>query len=117
MAYAKNEKPIEGTIMFDGDMAQKGYNMNKMFFSFNEKASRDEFLQDEDAYCDKYGVTEEQKAAVKARDVIRLLELGGSIYYMAKFTGILGMSMQDVGGIQTGMTTEEFKQMLQKAGE
>ena len=38
--------PIEGTTPFDGDMARKGYALNKMCFSFNEAANRAAFLQD-----------------------------------------------------------------------
>ncbi|MFV0575076.1 MAG: protocatechuate 4,5-dioxygenase subunit alpha [Vibrio sp.] len=117
MAYYKNDKPLEGTTFFDNQMAKKGYGLNKMCFSFNEKSARDEFLKDEMAYCDKYGLTEEQKEAIRNRDVLGLLNEGGSIYYLAKFVGILGMNMQDIGGIQTGMTTEEFKQKLVDAGK
>ena len=29
------EKPIPGTTIFDGEMAMKGYALNKMCFSFN----------------------------------------------------------------------------------
>ena len=117
MAYAKNEKPIPGTVMFDGQMARKAYGLNKMCYSFNEKAARDEFLADEMAYCDKFGLTEEQKTAIRKRDVLGLLSLGGSIYYLAKFVGIFGMNMQDIGAIQTGMSVDEFKEKLVRAGD
>jgi protocatechuate 4,5-dioxygenase alpha chain len=43
--------------------------------------------------------------------------LGGSIYYLAKFVGMLGLNMQDIGAMQTGMSVEEFKQKLVRAGE
>ena len=117
MSYLNNETPIPGTILFDGKMSRKAYGLNKMCFTFNEKAARDEFASDEMAYCDKYNLSEAQKKAIKNRDVLGLLELGGSIYYLAKFVGMLGLNMQDIGAIQTGMTVEEFKAMLVKAGE
>ena len=69
------------------------------------------------AYCDKYGLTEAQKTAIKERDVLGLIAEGGSIYYLAKFVGMLGLNMQDIGAMQTGMTVEEFKQMLVEAGK
>lgn len=116
MTYLNN-KPIPGTTMFDGTMARKGYGLNKMCHSLNGQAGRDEFSADEMAYCDKYGLTEAQKTAIKERDVLGLIAEGGSIYYLAKFVGMLGLNMQDIGAMQTGMTVEEFKQMLVEAGK
>ncbi|MCH8979018.1 MAG: hypothetical protein IH945_07220 [Armatimonadetes bacterium] len=51
------------------------------------------------------------------RDVLGLLRLGGNIYYLAKFVGIIGLGVQDIGAQQTGMTVEEFKAMLVAAGK
>lgn len=117
MSYLNDPTPIPGTILFDGKMSRKAYGLNKMCYSFNEQAARDEFSLDEMAYCDKYGLTEAQKYGIKNRDVLGLLKLGGSIYYLAKFVGMLGLNMQDIGAMQTGMSVEQFKAMLQKAGE
>ena len=48
---------IDGTTLFDGDQAQKGFALNRMCFSFNSAENRAAFLKDEDAYCAKYGLT------------------------------------------------------------
>lgn len=108
---------IPGTIMLDGPMASKGYPLNKMCYSFNNAVARNEFKEDEEAYYEKFKLTEDQRDAMRKRDIIAMLEAGGSIYYLAKFAGLLGLSVQDVGGLQTGMTTEEFKAFLVKQGE
>lgn len=117
MTTAKTRKPIPGTIIFDGNMAMRGYALNKMCFSFNDAANREAFKADEDGYCDQFGLTDEQRAAVKERNVLKLLKLGGNIYYLAKLTGMFGMNMQDIGAQQTGMTLEEFRERLRRAGE
>jgi protocatechuate 4,5-dioxygenase alpha chain len=104
---------IPGTTLFDGKMAMKGYALNKMCYSFNGKAAREEFLADEEAYMEKYGLNDDQKTAIRDRNVLGLIEAGGNIYYLAKFAGIFKLGVQDVGGLQTGMTTEEFKEFLQ----
>jgi len=117
MSYLDNPTPIPGTILFDGKAARKGYGLNKMCYTLNEQIARDEFTKDEMAYCDKYGLSEAQKQAIAERDVLGLLQLGGSIYYLAKFVGMLGLNMQDIGAMQTGMSVEEFKQKLVRAGE
>lgn len=103
---------IPGTTIFDGKQAMKGYALNKMCYSFNSAANRDEFRADEEAYMEKFGLTEDQKKAIRARDVLGLIDAGGNIYYLAKFAGIFKLSVQDVGGLQTGRTTEEFKEFL-----
>lgn len=104
--------PIPGTPIFDGKAAVKGLALNKMCFSFNREEARTEFLSDEEAYCTRFGLSDEQKAAVRDRNVLALLAAGGNIYYLAKFAGILGLNMQDIGAQQTGMTVDEFKAKL-----
>jgi protocatechuate 4,5-dioxygenase alpha chain len=85
--------------------------------SFNSAENRDAFRRDEDAYCSKFGLTAEQRAAVHERDVLRLVKLGGNIYYLAKLAGIFGLNVQDIGAQQTGNSVAEFKAMLVAAGE
>ena len=103
-------------MLFDGAQARKGYALNKMCYSFNHAENRAEFLRDEDAYCRRYGLNEAQRAAIRRRNVLDLIEAGGNIYYLAKFAGIFGLSVQDVGAQQTGMPVEKFKAMLAAKG-
>lgn len=105
-----------GTTIFDGRAAMRGYALNKMCYSFNDAANREAFLRDEDAYCAKYGLNEQQRDAVRRRDVLAMIEAGGNIYYLAKLAGIFGLTVQDVGAQQTGRTVEEFRAMLVAAG-
>jgi protocatechuate 4,5-dioxygenase, alpha chain len=105
-------RPIPGTTIFDGEQAQKGYALNKMCFSFNSAEARAEFLRDEEAYMRKFGLNEQQTAGIRTRDVLGLLAAGGNVYYLAKFAGILGLDVQDLGAAQTGMTKDAFKARL-----
>ncbi len=107
---------IEGTTIFDGAMARKGYALNKMCYSFNSADNRAEFLRDQDAYCAKFDLNDEQRAAVKSLDVLQLIAAGGNAYFLAKLGGIFGLDMQDIGAQQTGMTKEAFKAKLVEAG-
>ena len=118
MTYSRTEKDsIPGTTIFDGRMAMRGYALNKMCYSFNDARNREEFLADEDAYCRKYGLDDEQREAIRKRNVLDLIAAGGNIYYLAKFAGIFRLSVQDVGAQQTGMTLEEFNDKLKRAGD
>jgi protocatechuate 4,5-dioxygenase, alpha chain len=103
---------IPGTTVFDGAQARKGYALNKMCFSFNSADAREEFRRDEEAYMRKFALNEEQAAGIRTRNVLGLLAAGGNVYYLAKFAGILGLDVQDLGAAQTGMTKEAFKARL-----
>lgn len=111
------DEPIPGTVMFDGKMAMKGFALNKMCFSFNNADNRATFLADEEAYMEKFGLNDEQKQAIRDKVVLNLLAAGGNVYYLAKFAGIFGLNMQDVGAQQSGMSVEAFKEKLIKAGD
>jgi protocatechuate 4,5-dioxygenase alpha chain len=47
--------------------------------------------------------------------VLQLIAAGGNAYYLAKFAGIFGLDMQDIGAQQTGLTKAEFQARLQAA--
>lgn len=104
--------PIPGTTLFDGTQARKGYALNKMCYSFNSADNRQAFKANEEAYMTTYGLNDEQATAIRTRDVLGLIAAGGNVYYLAKFAGILGLDVQDLGAAQTGMTKEAFKAKL-----
>jgi protocatechuate 4,5-dioxygenase alpha chain len=108
-------RQIPGTTPFDGTQARKGYALNKMCFSFNDAANRDAFVADEEGYMRRYGLNEEQAAAIRSRQVLQLIAAGGNAYYLAKFAGIFKLDMQDIGAQQTGLTKAEFQAKLNAA--
>jgi protocatechuate 4,5-dioxygenase alpha chain len=107
---------IPGTVLFDGTQAQKGFALNRMCFSFNSAENRAAFLRDEEAYCTKFGLTPEQREAVRERNVLKMIAAGGNVYYLAKLAGIFGLNVQDIGAQQTGMSVEAFRAKLVEAG-
>ena len=110
-------RAIPGTTLFDGAQARKGYALTKMCFSFNSAENREAFRADEEGYMRRYGLNEQQATAIRQRDVLGLLAAGGNVYYLAKFAGILGLDVQDLGAAQTGMSKDEFKAMLVRHNE
>ena len=116
MTPARPHHEIPGTTLFDSVQARKGYALNKMCYSFNDAANRAEFLKDEDAYCAKFGLNAQQREAIRKRNVLALIAAGGNVYYLAKFAGIFGLDVQDIGAQQTGMTKDAFKAKLVEAG-
>ncbi|HEX7440138.1 MAG TPA: protocatechuate 4,5-dioxygenase subunit alpha [Caldimonas sp.] len=117
MTASRRKPQIPGTVIFDGEQARKGYALNRMCYSFNDAANREAFVKDEDAYCAKYGLNEAQREAIRQRNVLALIGAGGNAYYLAKFAGIFGLDMQDIGAQQTGMSKEAFQAKLVAAGQ
>lgn len=109
--------PIPGTTLFDGAAAMAGYALNAMCYSLNSQANRDAFRADEEGYCRSYGLTTPQREAVASRDVPAMIAAGGNVYYLAKLAGLLGLDVQDLGALQTGLSVDAFKAMLLAQGQ
>ncbi|MCF2585801.1 protocatechuate 3,4-dioxygenase [Brevibacterium sp. UCMA 11752] len=107
---------VEGTHVYDTQMSRQGRALNKMLYSLKEPKNRELFSVDEAAYCDKHELSAEQKTAVLDRDWKKMTEIGGSIFYVIKLAAIDKKSMQDLGGVFTGMSTEQFKAELKAGG-
>ena len=116
MSMKKYYEDIPGTFVFDADRSREGYHLNQFCISLRLQKNRDAFNADEDAYLDAYPMTDEQRAAVKARDWNRLLELGGNIYYTSKLAANDGINFQNLAGLMTGMGVEAYRDMMLAGG-
>ena len=116
MALRKPYKDVPGTIIFDSEMARKGYHLNQFAMSMMKEENRKRFLADERAYLDEWPMTEEQKKAVLARDYNWMMREGGNIYFLSKLFATDGKSFQFAAGSMTGMTQEEYAEMMLKGG-
>ena len=116
MALAKPYGDIPGTVVFDADMARRGYHLNQFCMSLMKAENRERFRAGERAYLDEWPMSEEQKQAVLARDYNRMLALGGNIYFLSKVFFTDGKSFQYAAATMSGMTQEEYAQMMQRGG-
>lgn len=112
----KDYDDIPGTYIFDGRRSRQGYALNMFCMSLNQVGGRNEFRADPAAYLDNYDLTAEQRGAVESRDWLKLLQLGGNIYYTYKLAAYDGLSMQDVGASMSSVTTADFSQMMIDGG-
>jgi len=116
MPSRRDYDDIPGTIVFDGRRSRRGYALNKFLMSLNQPANRDAFKADESGFLDRFGLDDEQREAVLGRQWLRLLEVGGNVYYMYKLAACDGMTFQDMAGEQTGMSAQDFAQMMLSGG-
>jgi protocatechuate 4,5-dioxygenase alpha chain len=116
MAKQDQFDDIPGTYLFDRHRSRQGYHLNMFFFSLMKPANREAFLANEKTYLDKFRMSEEQKRAVLARDWLGMIKLGGNIYYMSKFGATLGKSFQYMAGAMSGVTQEQYADMMKAGG-
>jgi len=116
MALDKPYKNIPGTTIFDAEQARMGYHLNQFCMSLMKAENRERFKANERAYLDEWPMTEDQKQAVLARDLNRCIALGGNIYFLAKIGATDGRSFQFMAASMTGMSQEEYAQMMIKGG-
>jgi protocatechuate 4,5-dioxygenase alpha chain len=116
MTESRPYDDIPGTYVFDSRQSRKGYQLNKFCMSLNDPANRELFRADEAAYLDRFKLTPEQREAILNRQFLRLLELGGNIYYTFKLAAFDGLTFQQLAAIQTGMTEEEYVAMMLAGG-
>lgn len=107
---------VPGTYVFDAAESRRGQALNRLCGSLKHVGNRARFTADEAGYCDAHGLTAPQREAVLNRDWTRMMELGGSIFYVFKLAVVDRKSMQYLGGVFTGMTTEEFTDALKAGG-
>lgn len=106
---------IPETPLFDRERSLKGYKLNKMAMDLGKAENREAFKADEDAYLDRYGLSEDEKAAVKARDWHEMVRLGGNLFFILKISAIDPTPMTRIGAAQAGLDHDEFlKQRLGK---
>lgn len=116
MALDKPYEDVPGTTIFDSDQARIGYHLNQFCMSLMTQENRDRFHADERAYLDEWEMSEEQKQAVLDRDYNRMISLGGNIYFLAKIFSSDGLSFQYAAATMTGMSQEEYAQMMLSGG-
>jgi protocatechuate 4,5-dioxygenase alpha chain len=116
MALDKPYLDVPGTTIFDAEQSRKGYWLNQFCMSLMKAPNRARFLADTKAYLDEWPMTQAQKDAVLARDLNRCIAEGGNIYFLAKIGATYGKSFQQMAGSMTGMTEEEYREMMIKGG-
>jgi gallate dioxygenase len=116
MALHKPYLDVPGTTIFDADQSRKGYWLNQFCMSLMKAENRERFKQNEDAYLAEWDMTDEQRAAVRARDLNWMMRTGGNIYFLSKLGPTDGMSFQQMAGSMTGMTEQQYRDMMVGGG-
>jgi protocatechuate 4,5-dioxygenase alpha chain len=71
-------------------------------------AEREAFKRDEEAFMQRFSLTEQEKNLVRQRDFRGLIEAGMNIYAMLKLGSATGNSLYRMGAQMRGETYEQF---------
>ena len=99
---------IPVTPLMDRRRNIAGYNMNKMAMGLMDPANRAAFRDDEDGYLDRFGLTPDEKAAVKARNWEEMVRLGGNLFFILKISAVDPVAITRIGAAQAGMDHTDF---------
>jgi len=116
MSLDKPYQDVPGTIIFDAEQSRNGDWLNQVCSSLMKADNRARFNADERAYLDAWPLSEEQKQAVLARDLNWCMRTGGNIYFLARIGATDGLSFQQMAGSMTGMTEQEYRDMMLRGG-
>ncbi|HEY5304756.1 MAG TPA: protocatechuate 4,5-dioxygenase subunit alpha [Acidimicrobiales bacterium] len=107
---------IPGTTVFTAERSHEGFHLNQFCMSLKDPRNRERFKANEKAYLDQWPMTPGQKQAVLERDYNAMIAQGGNVYFLAKIFSSDGVSFQTAAASMTGMSVEEYAQMMLAGG-
>lgn len=107
---------IPGTFVFDAQHSRKGYHLNMFMMSLIKRENRDALKADEEAYMDRFKLTEAQRKAIRERDWNAMLREGGNVYYTLKLAAADGTSYEAAYAAMADMAPEELREMMLAGG-
>jgi protocatechuate 4,5-dioxygenase alpha subunit len=98
--------------LFTGEICTRAYKLNRFAFDFKDPAVRERFAHDAEALMKDYGLSEREKALVRARDWTALVASGGHHFNVIKIAAAVGESHLHVGAHMCGASWKAFKRTL-----
>jgi protocatechuate 4,5-dioxygenase, alpha chain len=99
---------IADSSVFDLGVSWRGYRINKMCNALSQASERAAFKADEEAFMARFGLTEEEKQLVRARDFSALVASGGNIYFLIKLGVVTGNGLYAMGAKMRGESYDQF---------
>jgi protocatechuate 4,5-dioxygenase alpha chain len=97
-----------GTIEFTAERALAGQALNRFALSLRSPGNRAEFVADERAYLQSFGLTTAEIALVTERNWTGLLLAGGHLQAMLKLAATVGQDLWDIGAHNAGCDRGEL---------
>ena len=99
---------VAGTYPFDLRASHRALKLNRFFWRMVQLEWRQRFLADPEALMSDAGLSDQEKALVRARDWIGLVRYGVCFFVMEKFARVVRMSNLEVYAAMRGESFEDF---------
>jgi len=106
LAGAEN---LEGSHLFTLEVSHRAYRLNDFLHRLVNPEHRDRFLNDAQSLYDEFGLSEEERKLLDARDWIGLIHYGVIFFCLEKMAAVIGSSNPAVYAQMRGETMEEFQ--------
>jgi protocatechuate 4,5-dioxygenase alpha chain len=107
---------LEGTYVFDLRTSYKALKLNRFFWNMIRAEYRQKFIEDEDKSLADAGLNDREKALVKARDWLGLVQYGANFFVIEKFARVVKMTNMEVYALMRGESFEDFLKTRQVPG-
>lgn len=99
---------ITGTYLFDLKTSHRAFKLNRFLWNMKNGETRDRFAADPEAVMTEAGLTEKEKAMVRAQDWIGLVRHGASFFVLEKLARVYKWTNLEVYASMRGETFDEF---------
>jgi protocatechuate 4,5-dioxygenase alpha chain len=99
---------LAGTYPFDLRTSHRTLKLNRFFWSMIRAEARERFLADPEAAMAEAGLTDQEKALVRARDWIGLIRHGANFFVLEKFARVARTTNLEVYAQMRGESFEAF---------
>jgi hypothetical protein len=107
---------VEGTYVFDLRVSNKALKLNRFFWNMIGADYRQRFVQDQERSLEDAGLNEQEKALIRARDWLGLVQYGANFFVLEKFARVVKKTNMEVYAIMRGESFEEFLATRQVPG-
>lgn len=83
-----------------------GESINRLCSSLDDPDEQRRFYVNEDAYCLRFGLNKDERQAIKDRDFLTLIDLGGHVLHLDKLAALAGMSTIEAIRQRTGVSID-----------
>lgn len=88
---------LTGVLPYRGELAQRGYRLNRFLVHVSQHENRQAYLTDEEAAMQGAQLSEVERELIRQRDYSAMLAYGVNIYALAKAGYVFGHTLLDIG--------------------
>ena len=101
--------PSPGSYLLTISLAQQAYRLSAFCRSLMSAHNRTAFKADEERYMRDFGLSEVERAMVRARDWLAMVRYGVNHFFVFRVAGTLGVGLTGAAAQMRGETLEQFK--------